>query len=527
MSFSNSPNMSLPIPNVGTEAGPQYATDINNSLTLVDQHDHSSGKGVQITPAGLNINAVLTFANNPITNLQYLNFTTQSNAAGAQSLYVKFGTETPSVADLWYNDGTNTPFQITSGGSVYAPSASIPGESYSAGTFIWKQGTGSTTPANFDIGSVIIRPNTAGTTNGITLSPGAALASSLTFYLPTSIPSVQSFLNMDTSGNIAASWTVDNSTIAISGNQLVAQSATIASQIVATQAQVNAGTATNVFVDPLTLSGRTNMVIFDAAGNYTWTAPAGVSTAIILGRGGAGGGGSGGWNSSLYPVSGAGGGGAVSIPVPVVLVPGNQYSITVGAGGLGGAAVTGNPSNGNPGGNGSPSAFSGNGYFGSISLSFNNIGLGGAGGSNNGGGTGTATGGGSSLCFGGTGGEGIGFAGNGANGTNSPCFVGGTGGTSYGNQSSPGGGGGAGDGSPNKFTVVSGVGQVYWMGRGIGNQTTSASILVNEAKGSNGLGGGGGPSSGYSGAPAHGGGNGSDGQIVIIFQNNFTENVST
>ena len=36
MSFTNSPNMNLPIPTVGGEPGPNYATDVNSSLTLVD-----------------------------------------------------------------------------------------------------------------------------------------------------------------------------------------------------------------------------------------------------------------------------------------------------------------------------------------------------------------------------------------------------------------------------------------------------------------------------------------------------------
>jgi len=56
MAFENiSPNMNLPIPGVGQTLGPTWATDLNNSLTLVDQHNHTAGYGVPIPPAGLKV----------------------------------------------------------------------------------------------------------------------------------------------------------------------------------------------------------------------------------------------------------------------------------------------------------------------------------------------------------------------------------------------------------------------------------------------------------------------------------------
>jgi hypothetical protein len=52
---TTTPNMSLSIPSVGDT---DYATSISNSLTLIDQHDHSSGKGVTIPTGGITNNAV-------------------------------------------------------------------------------------------------------------------------------------------------------------------------------------------------------------------------------------------------------------------------------------------------------------------------------------------------------------------------------------------------------------------------------------------------------------------------------------
>ncbi len=212
MAYTQSPNMSLPIAGVGLEPGPNYAIDVNNSLTIIDGHDHSAGKGVQITPAGLNINAALSLQTNSLTNTGEVSFTAQSSTLSTstlQTVYVAPGTETPPIQDLWYNDSNGTPIQLTANGLVNATIASIPGESYAGGTFFWKQGTGSTTPANFDIGSVTIRPNIAATTYGITISPPTGIASQYSLIMP-ALPSVPSFMTLDASGN-------ETATIPVSG----------------------------------------------------------------------------------------------------------------------------------------------------------------------------------------------------------------------------------------------------------------------------------------------------------------------
>lgn len=199
MSITFSSNMNLPIPGVGTENGPQFAFDINNSLTLIDRHDHSPGLGVLITPLGLNINIPLSFQNNLATNVQGISFFTQdAQNTTTQTLYAYPGGEFPILNDLWYFDGTNQ-VQITKAGALNAPAASIPGQSYAGGTFTWKQGSGSTTPANFDIGSVTIRPNVASTANGVTLSPPSSISSAYSIDLPL-LPASTSFVTMNSSG---------------------------------------------------------------------------------------------------------------------------------------------------------------------------------------------------------------------------------------------------------------------------------------------------------------------------------------
>lgn len=238
MSVTNSANMSLPIPGVGTESGPNYSFDVNASLTLVDQHDHSIGKGVQITPAGININAALSMGGNNLTNIASLVLVSQSAVSTLRALYVAPGSEVPTTDDLWFNDGNGNAIQITSGGTVNASIASLPGENYSAGTFFWKQGAGSTTPANFDIGSITIRPNTAGTTNGVQLNPPSGIASQYGLQLPL-LPATTKFLQLDASGNITGGPNVTagldhtnlSGTAGILGSQLSTTAGIVGTQI--------------------------------------------------------------------------------------------------------------------------------------------------------------------------------------------------------------------------------------------------------------------------------------------------------
>jgi hypothetical protein len=185
------------------EPGPQYAADNNESFTILDSHNHSPGSGVQITPAGLNINTDLTFQNNSATNVYGVQFSVPAASSNLTFLYTN-AQSGGGITDLFFNDGAGNVIALTKAGEVNATLASLPGESYAGGTFTWKQGAGSTTPANFDIGSVTIRPNVAATTYGVVLNPPSGISSIYDIQLPF-VPSTNtSFLQIDTSGNMSA-----------------------------------------------------------------------------------------------------------------------------------------------------------------------------------------------------------------------------------------------------------------------------------------------------------------------------------
>lgn len=202
MSVTNSPNMNLPVPTVGNEPGPPYAFDVNSCLTLIDQHDHSPGNGIQINPTGLNINANLSFQSNSAINLGNAVFTAQASPTTTlQALSVAPGS---TEEDLWYTDSNGVAVQITNGGQLNAVPTTVSGINYAAGTFFFKQTPDSlTNPAFLDSGAITIRPNVALTTFGVTLSPPSAISSQYAIQLPL-LPGVNSFLTIDNAGNMAA-----------------------------------------------------------------------------------------------------------------------------------------------------------------------------------------------------------------------------------------------------------------------------------------------------------------------------------
>lgn len=113
MSTTTTPNMGLVLPVPSSEPGPAWAAEIVTAFGAVDVHDHSGGKGVQVTPAGLNINADVSFANSgsPVaaTGLRMAKFTSLgADPTDVSGIYVKSG-------DLWYNNAGGSHVQLTSG----------------------------------------------------------------------------------------------------------------------------------------------------------------------------------------------------------------------------------------------------------------------------------------------------------------------------------------------------------------------------------------------------------------------------
>lgn len=450
--------MGIIISEIGVDSGLQWEQNLNASEYIIDAHDHTPGKGVQITPAGFDINSDLLFNGYNATVVRAVRFNVQASpiantGADVGEIYV-------SGNELYYNDVTGgNQVQITTNGSVNSGAGSISGlpsgtasASYSAGTFTWQSATN--TAANMDFGSAIFR-NSGASAHGVTLS-APSLSANTAQALPATPVSATSIMQMDTSGNMSAILTADNSTIQVSSNNLKVKSGGI------TTTQIASGTITKSNLNTSSIIPTLQSQTITSDGNFT--VPAGVTRLEVYGRG-AGGGGGGGHSSG-----GGGGGGVASYPEYATMScsPGDVIAASIGAGGTHGATNA----NGSDGANTTFGALTFRGGHGG------RAGAVGAGGESN------------SLTYtGNVGGQG-GFSSVGLGGRDSVWASGGGGGAASGQ--SGGGGGGASDGA--------------------GGNGGSGGSSGSGASSNSGAGGGGG------GTNAAGGDGGSGGLIVMWTQ---------
>ena len=115
-------NMSLNEPSVGVTAGPTWATETNANWELLDAHDHTSGKGVQLTPSALNINSDMEFNQNSATELKnaVLDNDIHASSSGDTNYSVySYG------ANLYWRNGSGTAVQITNGASLNSTGGAI------------------------------------------------------------------------------------------------------------------------------------------------------------------------------------------------------------------------------------------------------------------------------------------------------------------------------------------------------------------------------------------------------------------
>ena len=273
------PNMGLPLPIIGQESGPQYGTDQNNAFSILDGHNHASGSGVQINPAGLNINSDLPFNSNNATMLRTTRYTPQVSAITASS--PDLGCIYFAGVDLYCNDLSGNQIRITQSGAVTGSAGTITGlptgtasAAYvsASGTFVFQQAT--STGANIDGATMIIRypgsyPSPSG--NFIAIQAPSSLATGYEFTLPATLPGASaSFLTSDTSGNIGYT-NVDNSTLQYATNVISIKNLGVGT------AQLAANAVTNAKLASL------NYMVTSSSGTFSTTSTSPVSITNLSG----------------------------------------------------------------------------------------------------------------------------------------------------------------------------------------------------------------------------------------------------
>lgn len=218
--MATTPYMGLILPVVSTTIGPDWATYLNTALTSVDSHNHAPGKGLQVTVAGININADLSFASFNATTLRSIRLNTQT---AVLALATDVGCIYQVNGDLYYNNGAGTSIKITSGTSINATAVGgIGGDYVTSGASVFYTSATKlfsfqsiTTPAgsivwsNLGTGPLVIHDTAAGVVNAITLKSPAALAASYNATLPTALPASTLPITMTNAGVMATQQLVN------------------------------------------------------------------------------------------------------------------------------------------------------------------------------------------------------------------------------------------------------------------------------------------------------------------------------
>lgn len=239
------PNMSLTLPVVGGTLSPDWALELNSDLGILDDHDHSPGRGTAISPQGMSINEDLDFLSNNAIGLRSARFAPQG---APLALSTDKGCLYESGVDLFYNDGNGVQIRITQAGSIVGTSGSIGGlvspasATYVSATPAFVFQSNANTAANLDGGSITIREIVANS-KGITLSAPAGLANDYTITFPGSLPASTLPLSLSSSGNLSAGK--------ITGAQIV-NDAALAGNVTIT-GSLGVGTSLNVGTDLTTL----------------------------------------------------------------------------------------------------------------------------------------------------------------------------------------------------------------------------------------------------------------------------------
>ncbi|HLZ48462.1 MAG TPA: hypothetical protein VKR80_07425 [Candidatus Limnocylindria bacterium] len=203
------PNMALVLPTPTGDIG-MWGDELNAALTLVDVHDHTTGKGVAITPSGLNINAPLGFQTQSAQHLGSVDFDeVPALSAGARRLFFN------SSDHEWYvRTAAGANVKITNGPAlnVAAFVGGIGGDYSSAGALLsyddatrryLLQQEGAPRPwAGLATADIDLYQKAASIVNRITLKSPNALAASYVLTLLTALPSGLLPLQVDNTGQI-------------------------------------------------------------------------------------------------------------------------------------------------------------------------------------------------------------------------------------------------------------------------------------------------------------------------------------
>ena len=193
-----------------------WGTALNAALSLVENHDHTSGKGVQIPSAGIGINADLGFAAYAITSLKAAAYTGVAPAAVAGYASALFVSNVDN--NLYFRNSGGTNVQLTNGATINISLVGGIGGDYSAAGALLQyvdaskdyflQQEGTPRPwAGIQTGDIKLFEKAASISNFIGLKSPHALAGSYTLTMPGALPAGNAMVQLDNTGALSFSNT--------------------------------------------------------------------------------------------------------------------------------------------------------------------------------------------------------------------------------------------------------------------------------------------------------------------------------
>ena len=200
--------MGLDLPTVGVTAGPTYASKNNAAFEAIDDHDHSSGNGVQIPTAGINIDADISVNGFEIHDVDVVEFDGRLIASQVNRSIYFLSTN----GEFYVRDGAGNIVQITSGGSLNASLlGGISGDygsgnedlTYSNSSKIYNFLQNTNHRAKIDTGDIRLFEPTSGISNAVSIKSPTSLAAAYSWILPGALPgSGTELVNVNSSGQL-------------------------------------------------------------------------------------------------------------------------------------------------------------------------------------------------------------------------------------------------------------------------------------------------------------------------------------
>lgn len=220
-------SMGLVLPTEDASAG-VWDTLINAAFDDVEEHDHTSSKGVLVPTAGLSIDANLDWQDKAITNMEALRFSGSVATTGEAEALTK-GLHVYSNNELYWVTSGGTRVKLTDGNALnIALVGGITGDYSSTDadceyddstkSYEFKQDETPDHWANLKCADVVLYEEASGITSGVTLKSPGSLAAAYDVTFPTALPAATSLVTMTSAGVLSHTLTPSVTTVTTSGD---------------------------------------------------------------------------------------------------------------------------------------------------------------------------------------------------------------------------------------------------------------------------------------------------------------------